>query len=174
VTPESFPWTQPENCPDAAPIFVLTPNVSIKPVNPIVLTDLLSKPYPPKYMIGYWSRLWIILQIMDRQVGSLLSLSRKAGKLIAGDFVCETALRNGKACLILIAEDASDNTKKKFVNKAFYYKIPAYIYGSTDELNHVSGTRRRVVYAITDIGLAKSLKSKLFNLNISEAGEWRK
>ena len=50
------------------------------------------------------------------RVLSLLGLSKKAGRLVSGEFSTETAVKTGKACLVLVSREASENTKKKFRN----------------------------------------------------------
>jgi len=94
---------------------------------------------------------------MDKKVSSLLSLCMKAGKLSAGEHACEIALRNEEAELVIIAEDASDNTKKKFTNKSFYYKVPVVLYSGRDRISKAIGKENRVVVAVTDSGFADSL-----------------
>ena len=51
---------------------------------------------------------------MNDKVISLLGLAERAGKIASGEFAAEKAVKTGKARLIIVAEDASDNTKKKF------------------------------------------------------------
>ena len=94
---------------------------------------------------------------MDKKVSSLLSLCMKARMLVAGEHICEIALRNQDVKLILIAQDASEGTKKKFENKAFYYKVPVVFYGSRDEISKAIGRKNRVVVAVTDSGFAGGL-----------------
>ena len=45
---------------------------------------------------------------------SLLGLAAKAGRVVSGEFATEKAVKAGKARLVLVAGDASDNSKKKF------------------------------------------------------------
>jgi len=111
---------------------------------------------------------------MDRQISSVLSLCMKAGMLKTGDFASEKALRAKEAALILLAADASDNTKKKYVNKAHYYKIPVYIVGCIADLSHTMGVVNRAVFAVTDRGFAANIEKRLRDANITEAGEWQK
>ena len=98
---------------------------------------------------------------MDKKVSSLLSLCMRARKLAAGEHACEIALRSTDARLILIAEDASEGTKKKFINKAFYYNVPAVIYGGRNEISKAIGRENRVVIAVTDFGFAKGLLNNM-------------
>ena len=53
----------------------------------------------------------------------LLSLARKAGKAEVGAFLSERAIKSGRANLLLIASDCSENTKKKFKNSSEFYGI---------------------------------------------------
>ncbi len=48
------------------------------------------------------------------RVLSLIGLATKAGKCASGEFMTENETKSGKAALVIVAEDASDNTKKKF------------------------------------------------------------
>lgn len=94
---------------------------------------------------------------------SMLSLATKAGKTVSGEFSTETAVKAGKACLVLIAEDASANTKKMFMNMCNYYKVPLYIFSTKLELGHCMGKEKRASMAITDDGFADAVKKKLVN-----------
>jgi ribosomal protein L7Ae-like RNA K-turn-binding protein len=99
---------------------------------------------------------------------SLLSLSQKAGKLISGEELCERALQNGGAKLVIVTEDASDNTKKKFRNKTFFYKTPFYVIFTKEELNHAIGKQNRATVAVADGGFAKSMEEYLKTLQRME------
>ena len=54
---------------------------------------------------------------------SMIGLATKAGKIASGEFAVESAVRKGKACLVIIASDASDNTKKSFNDMGAYYHV---------------------------------------------------
>ena len=45
---------------------------------------------------------------------SMIGLATKAGKVASGEFCTEKEVKSGRACLVIVADDASDNTKKKF------------------------------------------------------------
>ena len=58
----------------------------------------------------------------------MLGFAMRAGKVILGtESVCSAMAKNGKAKprLVLIAENASDGTKKKLLTKAEFYGIEA-------------------------------------------------
>ena len=94
---------------------------------------------------------------MDRRIASLLSLCARAGMLRTGEESAEKLLRSDDAELVIIAEDASDNTKKKFVNKCFYYQKPVLVFGDRAELSRCVGKTNRTVYVVTDGGFAQRL-----------------
>lgn len=84
----------------------------------------------------------------------MLSLCRRAGKLVCGESSCEKALSSQTAFLVIVAEDASDNTKKKFENKAFYYNVPVVFQGTKKELGKAIGKDFHAVIAICDENFA--------------------
>ena len=61
---------------------------------------------------------------------------------------------------MIIAEDASLNTEKQFLDKSDYYKIPSLILFSKAEISAAIG-KERTVCAFTDNGFAQSFKKLL-------------
>ena len=59
---------------------------------------------------------------------SLLGLATKAGKVASGEFCTEKEVKSGRAALVIVAGDASENTKKRFRNMCSFYKVPIYFY----------------------------------------------
>ena len=91
---------------------------------------------------------------------SLLGIARKAGKVASGEFQTEQAVKSGRARLVLLSTEASDNTKKKFLNMCDFYKVPAYSYGKKEELGAAIGCEYRACAAVLDQGLALSIEEK--------------
>ena len=50
------------------------------------------------------------------RVLSMLGLATRSRNVVSGGFATEEAVKNGKAYLVIIAENASDNTRKKYSN----------------------------------------------------------
>ena len=98
---------------------------------------------------------------MNDKVISLLGLAERAGKIASGEFAAEKAVKTGKARLIIVAEDASDNTKKKFQNMCDFYEVPIYFYGDKDTLGHAMGKEFRASLAVLDAGFAKGIKKQI-------------
>ena len=91
----------------------------------------------------------------------MLSIATKAGKVLSGGFMVENGLQQKVAYLVLIAEDASDNTKEKFINKCTYYDVPYRICADGESLGRTIGKQERKVVAVTDEGLARQIMNKL-------------
>lgn len=99
-----------------------------------------------------------------------LGLAMKAGKVVSGEYLVEKAIRDGLAKLVIVAEDASANTKKKFKNSCHYYHVPYVEFGNKDMLGSIIGKQFRATLAVTDAGFVKSLSKKL-DLEVTEYGE---
>ena len=97
----------------------------------------------------------------SNKVYSLLGLSMRAGKVKSGEFAVLEAIRKKTACLVIVSEDASDNTKKQFSDKCKYYEIPMIFFGDKESLGHAIGKDVRTSLAITDFGLSQSLRKNL-------------
>lgn len=95
------------------------------------------------------------------KVLSLVSLATKAGRTVSGEFSTEKAVKSRNAFLVIVAEDASDNTKKKFRNMCDFYSVPIYFYGDKDLLGHAMGKEFRASLAIIDAGFATGIIKKI-------------
>lgn len=97
----------------------------------------------------------------NKKALSMLSIASKAGKVVSGGFMTERAIQDGSAKLVIIAEDASSNTKKKFTDKCSYYRIPYMVFGSSAILGNQIGRQDRKTVAVTDEGLANQILIKI-------------
>ena len=70
-------------------------------------------------------------------------------------------MKSGRAALVIVAEDASDNTKKKFENMCGFHQIPYAVYGTKEELGHHIGKEFRASLAVTNEGIADTLKKQM-------------
>ena len=67
------------------------------------------------------------------------------------------SIRDGSAKLIIIARDASDNTKKKITDKCKYYDIPFKIEFISAEISNAIGKKNIMVVSILDSGFKEML-----------------
>lgn len=91
----------------------------------------------------------------------MLGIAAKSGNVVSGEFATESAVKAGKAYLVIVSEDASENTKKKFRNSAGFYQVPYEIFGTKEELGKYIGKEFRASVAITDENLAQAVSKKL-------------
>lgn len=96
----------------------------------------------------------------ENKILSLLGLASRARKVLTGDTLLKS-IKQKKVELVLIANDASDNSKKRFIDKCSYYHIPCYIFSNVDCLSNAIGKDNRVCVGICDKGFAIKIKSMI-------------
>lgn len=94
---------------------------------------------------------------MPNKIFSFLGLATKARKLVSGDETCERAIKSGKVTLVIVSEDASQNTKKKFADMCEYRKISIRFFGEKENIGKFAGKDIRSVVAIIDENFSKRL-----------------
>ena len=92
-----------------------------------------------------------------QKILNLIGLATKAGKTASGEFSTEKAVKTGKARLVLVSEEASDNTKKMFSDMCTYYKVPYFEFGNKEELGHILGKQMRASLAVIDPNFSEAL-----------------
>lgn len=91
----------------------------------------------------------------------MIGLAAKAGKVVSGEFMTENAVKSKEAYLVIIAQDVSNNTRKKFGNMCSYYKVEMRKYADKDALGHAIGKEFRASLAVIDKGLAQAVLKKM-------------
>ncbi len=94
---------------------------------------------------------------MNDKILSLLGLAARGRNLVSGEFSTEKAVKGGKAALVVVGGDASDNTKKMFTNMCSFYKTPVYFYADKESLGKAIGKEMRASVAVTDQGMAANI-----------------
>lgn len=92
---------------------------------------------------------------------SALGMAMRAGKLATGDEIVLKAIRAGKAKLVVLAGDASNNTKKKFNDKCASYQVSLVEAFDRVTLGGAIGKAERVVIAVTDVQFARLIAGHL-------------
>lgn len=88
---------------------------------------------------------------------SLLGLCQRAGKLVSGDLAAEQALRRRRADLVLLATDASERTRAKFIHLAAQAGTPCYSVGTREALGDAVGRAGRAVVIIQSRDFTKGM-----------------
>lgn len=97
----------------------------------------------------------------QNKVFGLLGIAAKSNNIASGEFSTEKAVKDHNAALVIVAEDASDNTKKMFTNMCTFHKVPMCCYGLKTELGHAIGKEFRASLALLDKGLADEIEKQL-------------
>lgn len=92
---------------------------------------------------------------------SLIGLATKAGRTVSGEFSTEKAVKGGRASLVVVAGNASENTKKKFRNMCEFYGVPIYFYKDKDTLGNAMGKEFRASLAVLDEGFANGIRKAM-------------
>ena len=100
---------------------------------------------------------------MNNKALSMIGLAAKAGRLSSGETAVENAIKSYNAQLVIVAEDASDNTKKKFEDMCNFRDISIIQFSTKEELGKVLGKEYRASIAIIDENFAKGIKEKIFD-----------
>ncbi|MBP5223337.1 MAG: ribosomal L7Ae/L30e/S12e/Gadd45 family protein [Lachnospiraceae bacterium] len=110
---------------------------------------------------------------IQNKVYSLLGIAMKGRHAVSGEFQTQEAVKSGEAKLVLVAEDASENTKKLFHDKCAFYHVPVYVYGKKEDLGRAIGKDLRSSVAICDMGLAAALRKQLETETEGLTGAWK-
>lgn len=92
---------------------------------------------------------------MTDRLLNLLGLIVRAHKMLPGEEKTLDAIRNNKASVVFLANDAGVNTTKRIRNKAKFYKVQVIDRYTKDELSMATGSQNRVVLAVTDKGFGR-------------------
>ena len=88
-------------------------------------------------------------------------LATKAGKTVSGEFSTEKSVKTGKGLLVIVAEDASENTKKKFRNMCSFYEVPIFFFSDKESLGRAMGKEYRACLAVQDENFAKAIMKEV-------------
>lgn len=97
----------------------------------------------------------------NKKILSLLGLATRSRNVVSGEFSTEKSVKDGTAKLVIVATDASDNTKKEFTDMCKYYHVTCVLFGTKEELGHCMGKEIRASLSITDEGFANSITKLL-------------
>ncbi len=92
--------------------------------------------------------------MMDRFL-NMLGLCSRAGKCLFGETACMSGIRTGKVFLVLIDQEASANTRKRYVDACEYRKVPYLLV--REAAFAAAGKQGRRAIAIADENFARIL-----------------
>lgn len=95
---------------------------------------------------------------MDK-IYSLIGLAKKSGNIKSGEMGCIEAIKKNKCKLLVIAEDASQNTSKKFINLCKKYNINFIRFGIKGKLGRSIGKENISVISILDSNFSNAISN---------------
>ena len=99
------------------------------------------------------------------KVFRLLGLATKAGKIAFGMTSVIDTISKNKAKLVIIAEDASERTKRNIIRIAQESNVQIRIYGDINTISNSIGKDNKAIVCINDINFSKEM------LKIIDGGE---
>lgn len=93
----------------------------------------------------------------EQKIYSYIGLAMRAGKVVSGDDTTLKELKKGKLSLVIVADDASDNTKKLFKDKSSFRHVNCIELSTKSDLGISIGKDSRAVIGIKDIGFANKI-----------------
>jgi len=94
-------------------------------------------------------------------ITNLLSMAQRARRIVSGAFAVEKAMQEHQAVFMILAKDASEESKQKYLATANKYKVPYAECLDRDTLGACLGKECRAVAALLDEGFATKLKKLL-------------
>lgn len=94
---------------------------------------------------------------LHQRLRQRLGLCQRAGRLASGEEAVLKALKNGTARLVLVSEDASENTRKRLEDKCLSSNVTLLRIGDRKLLGQAIGKGERVAIAVLDAGFAQAI-----------------
>ena len=97
----------------------------------------------------------------QNKVLGLLGITAKAGRIVAGADIVKDLAQRGKLRLVIVAEDASERTKKNTKMICEENKIPMLTYSKIEELSRAIGQKNRAILGIKDKNLSAEIYKQI-------------
>lgn len=92
---------------------------------------------------------------------TLLGFAQRCGKAASGESASEANLKNGKAKLVILAEDASERTRSNFSRLCDDSGVPFRVFSTKLELGSALGRTPRSIVTILDSNFGESIIKEL-------------
>jgi len=105
---------------------------------------------------------------MNNAFLTLLGFAQKAGKLVAGEDTVHIALKKKKVKLLIVAGDASDNTKDRANQWKASFGVELLDVLDKDTLSQAIGKSNRALIGVIDQGFATQMLKLYSSLKTSD------
>ena len=90
----------------------------------------------------------------NKKILGLLGLASRARQITCGADSTLSEIQKNKVKLVVIAEDASERTKNKFLETCKTFNIPIILHGSIEELSKAIGKQNKAIIGIKENNIA--------------------
>lgn len=94
----------------------------------------------------------------EDRIINLLQLARKAGRLSLGSHASERSLKQGQAYLILLAGDAGDSLRRRFLHLAEARKVRLLLFATKDKIGMGLNIPDTGVLTVNDRGFSSGIE----------------
>lgn len=94
----------------------------------------------------------------NNKILGMLGLASKARKITFGFDSTLQEIQRKKVKLVIIAEDASERTKNKFLQTTNVAKIPIIIHGKIEELSKAIGKQNKAIIGVKESNIATEIE----------------
>lgn len=94
----------------------------------------------------------------NKKILGMLGLASRARKITFGTDSTLAEMQKNKIKLVIVAEDASDRTKKKFNESAKSFNVPIIICGNIEELSKAIGKQNKAIIGIKESNIATEIE----------------
>lgn len=100
----------------------------------------------------------VIDEVVRNKVATFIGFAKKAGKLSYGMDACQKSCVQGRAEIIIIANDFSGNSRQKIEEIADRSKVATLSYETKQKLGELLGQRDVGVLSVEEANLANGIK----------------
>lgn len=99
---------------------------------------------------------------MNREkVYSYLGFAARSRNLVTGYNTCVMMMAKKKIKLLILTKDLSENTLQKMLQQCSRYHIDYRIFGSSDQISHITGKAGKGIFGITDRHFAEIIVKEI-------------
>ena len=95
---------------------------------------------------------------------NMIGMGKRANLVRVGDYVCTESIQKNTSSLIIVAEDASQNTRKKFTQKCEFYQVKCIVIGEKTNLGNAVGKEAAATLTVNDEKFAAQLIKIIENI----------
>lgn len=96
--------------------------------------------------------------LTNKKILGLLGLASRARKISFGTDSTLMEMQKNKVKLVIVANDASDRTKRKFIENGKVFNVSIIICGSVDELSKAIGKNNKAIVGVKDNNIAGEIE----------------